>query len=365
MKKSLAIIVTLVLALGIIVGIGVSAYAAESNTITLPEFSFPNVTYKNLSDYGLPIEEFKTLFPETIEMKVENGVLYVKDIGAAEASVFCYKTSNRLYMTLVDGYWTTTVTDKDTEGSLLIELSGEQYWTVGYTDGKINRNIWFATPGNTKYIDIYLYENMVDIAYSLGDYFVINRYENGVLVNHEAKMFYDDGTFATVTYDADKNPINATVYKNGYYYLLEQGWSSSYFSYDPISAPEGYEDATLETFAELIPDDIYCDHDFKPATCTSPKTCDLCGETEGEALGHTWVDADCDTPKTCSVCSETEGEALGHTWVDATTEAPKTCESCGETEGDPLPKPEPAQPHWFVSLIMMIVSFLKKLFGFV
>jgi hypothetical protein len=70
MKKSLAIILSLVLALGIIVGIGVSAYAAESNTITLPEFSFPNVTYKNLSDYGLPIEEFKTLFPETIEMKV-------------------------------------------------------------------------------------------------------------------------------------------------------------------------------------------------------------------------------------------------------------------------------------------------------
>ena len=34
------------------------------------------------------------------------------------------------------------------------------------------------------------------------------------------------------------------------------------------------------------------------------------------ATGHSWVDADCDTPKTCSVCGGTEGEALGHNYVD-------------------------------------------------
>jgi hypothetical protein len=79
------------------------------------------------------------------------------------------------------------------------------------------------------------------------------------------------------------------------------------------------------------------------------------------------------------VCSETEGEALGHDWVDATEEAPKTCESCGETEGEPLPKPEPKpqptpdadstpdveaeEPHWFIKLINAIVDFFRKLFG--
>ena len=31
---------------------------------------------------------------------------------------------------------------------------------------------------------------------------------------------------------------------------------------------------------------------------------------------HTWVEADCDTPKTCSVCGETEGEALGHSYTE-------------------------------------------------
>ena len=27
---------------------------------------------------------------------------------------------------------------------------------------------------------------------------------------------------------------------------------------------------------------------------------------------HEWTDADCVTPRTCTLCQETEGEALGH-----------------------------------------------------
>ncbi len=77
-------------------------------------------------------------------------------------------------------------------------------------------------------------------------------------------------------------------------------------------------------------------HDWTDATCTAPKTCETCGETEGEALGHDWADATCTAPKTCETCGETEGEALGHDWADATCTAPKTCETCGETEGEAL-----------------------------
>ena len=47
---------------------------------------------------------------------------------------------------------------------------------------------------------------------------------------------------------------------------------------------------------------------------------------------HTWVDADCDTPKTCSICGATEGEALGHTAEaddgNCTTEV--KCTVCGD-----------------------------------
>lgn len=78
-------------------------------------------------------------------------------------------------------------------------------------------------------------------------------------------------------------------------------------------------------------------HTFSDATCTEPKTCTECQETEGEPLGHSFSEANCTEPATCTSCGLTEGEALGHSWLEATTEAPKTCEVCGLTDGEPLP----------------------------
>jgi len=79
-----------------------------------------------------------------------------------------------------------------------------------------------------------------------------------------------------------------------------------------------------------------CKHEWKDATCETPKTCSLCEETDGEPLGHSWQEATCEAPKTCSGCGLTEGEALGHSWVDATCEVPKTCSNCSMTEGSEL-----------------------------
>ena len=53
-------------------------------------------------------------------------------------------------------------------------------------------------------------------------------------------------------------------------------------------------------------------HEWAEATCTEPKKCVKCGETEGVANGHKWKAATCTTPKTCETCGKTEGEALGH-----------------------------------------------------
>ena len=50
---------------------------------------------------------------------------------------------------------------------------------------------------------------------------------------------------------------------------------------------------------------------------------------------HTWEEATCTEPKTCSKCGETEGDPLGHSWVEATYHAPKTCSVCGEADGEP------------------------------
>ncbi len=78
------------------------------------------------------------------------------------------------------------------------------------------------------------------------------------------------------------------------------------------------------------------DHEWEEATCEKPKTCKVCHKTEGEPLGHEWVEATCEEPKTCSRCGATEGEPLGHDWQAATVDAPKTCKNCGATEGDPI-----------------------------
>lgn len=116
-------------------------------------------------------------------------------------------------------------------------------------------------------------------------------------------------------------------------------------------------------------------HEWKEANCVTPKTCSICNETEGDALGHDWVDASCTSAKKCSRCGVTEGDALGHDWqvkevveptcknqgyttyvctrcngtekrdkqaalghdwLDATCTEAKTCTRCGQTLGSPL-----------------------------
>ncbi|MBE7016777.1 MAG: hypothetical protein E7420_01265 [Ruminococcaceae bacterium] len=79
-----------------------------------------------------------------------------------------------------------------------------------------------------------------------------------------------------------------------------------------------------------------CEHQWTDADCLSPKTCALCGETEGYALSHQWLNADCTAPKTCSLCGLSEGEALSHIWVDASCSTPEACSICGITQGDKL-----------------------------
>ena len=46
---------------------------------------------------------------------------------------------------------------------------------------------------------------------------------------------------------------------------------------------------------------------------------------------HDWQDATCDEPKTCLVCGNIEGKALGHDWVVTTPEVPAVCETSGTT----------------------------------
>lgn len=56
-----------------------------------------------------------------------------------------------------------------------------------------------------------------------------------------------------------------------------------------------------------------CSHEWTEATCSTRKTCKLCGETEGETRAHAWVAATCTAPRTCKLCGMTLGTRLYHT----------------------------------------------------
>ena len=81
------------------------------------------------------------------------------------------------------------------------------------------------------------------------------------------------------------------------------------------------------------------EHEFAEATCTEPKTCTVCKQTLGKAKGHNLQDATCTSPETCTECGFTVGEALGHNWEPATYEKPSTCSVCGATSGEKLTPP--------------------------
>ena len=76
-----------------------------------------------------------------------------------------------------------------------------------------------------------------------------------------------------------------------------------------------------------------CTHSWKPATCTEPQMCKLCGLSQGAPFGHQWNAATCTTAQECTICGQTKGTAKGHQWNSATCTAPKTCTICGTSEG--------------------------------
>ena len=80
-----------------------------------------------------------------------------------------------------------------------------------------------------------------------------------------------------------------------------------------------------------------CRHEWKDATCETPKTCFYCEETQGEPLGHNWQDVSNACTQICANCGMAGGEQKEHQWIKASCTNPKTCSVCKITDGDKTP----------------------------
>lgn len=94
----------------------------------------------------------------------------------------------------------------------------------------------------------------------------------------------------TVTTNAD-GQAEITFDEAGTYYLWVDGGYGAENPLDIVSAP-GYAEVTVEEGEEPS-----CEtHDWKDATCSAPKTCGVCGATEGEKNpdAHKYTDGKCE-----------------------------------------------------------------------
>ena len=76
-------------------------------------------------------------------------------------------------------------------------------------------------------------------------------------------------------------------------------------------------------------------HDYSPATCTTPATCSVCGDTEGTYLGHRGGEATCKSAAVCELCSEEYGsiDINNHKTLTVLEYVAPTCTATGLTEG--------------------------------
>ena len=90
--------------------------------------------------------------------------------------------------------------------------------------------------------------------------------------------------------------------------------------------------------------------------------CEYCGNTVSE---HKWADATCKAPKTCEICGKTEGKVADHQYGDWETvkeatkkeegEQKKTCKVCGDTVTEVIPMLEKSSAAPIITAVVIVV----------
>ena len=118
-------------------------------------------------------------------------------------------------------------------------------------------------------------------------------------------MTYADGTYTKVYTNVAAGSYLLKV-------VRDHDWGTAYPSADKaytVATSGSTVTVTLKGTAVTVTVEVPHVCSFSEPTCTEPGKCS-CGETQGEALGHTWADATFEAPKTCLTCGAIEGEAI-------------------------------------------------------
>ncbi len=277
-----------------------TAKAEETGAINvldaLEKLDFPYISrpYATTEELGIDWMDVRAVFPETIDVKHENGIIYYQDIGADDV----WYTGNDFYeeMILTDGYWTLEIGENYTESDFA-NFGYRHYWDEGYSWGVCyqGKNMIYscqiAKDGTVLQSD--LSNNALQVLYNEGDISYHDYYVDGVLHYHEVTTYDENNNSISVSYNIDGTIQFCTIYSDTYYYYFpDLGWSELRDEWYPeyaIDAPAGFEDVDETWFVSQTPARICVgDHVWEEATCTQPKTCKVCTEREGERLPHNW-----------------------------------------------------------------------------
>ena len=292
--------------------IGTTVFAGAEATYTIPVPDVPAIDrpYKSIDELGIDYEKIDAYFPQRIEIRYEDGRVYVEDFGAS--SIEIYDSNGYVSLELTDGYWTAELSSAPTiihvyayETSFTDKHLNAAYRGDGFRDPYINLNDYNIDINVSFSLE---YEN-VTVLYESGNYYYEDRYEDGALNTHGVSNREDKENTNQVLYGVDGKIRYCTLYVGGYYYYFPgQGWSSNWEYFVACDAPVGYEDID-ETYFTANKPSLICEeaqgddivHDMSTPYCTAPSTCkNGCGYTVGTIEHHDWQSVD--GKKECSLC---------------------------------------------------------------
>ncbi len=314
-KKIIGLLLALTLTVAIMGMSAITAFATDdgekvcstSDTVfSFPDFEYINRIYPTVEATGFPYAEFRTLFPDMLTVKYENGKYMVKDVGADTAQGYTDLNMEEIQLTLVDGWWIFELDEEiysDDSIGIHIRFGGELeggLWTINYYNGEVNGILDLKSVDGQEIMVHYYDYDQVEFIYYVGARTYNDIYIDGVLSSQNVLMNLGDGNIE-IKYFADGTleMIYCNIDGEWYYYYLEIGWKDSYG--ELIDAPEGYED--IDFITSIAPTTINCAHEeYSEADCYNPERCVICGiAKEGSvALGHDWNDGEIITEPTCT-----------------------------------------------------------------